>query len=317
MFESIKIPIVIIIFIILSIAGYNFLNKASSKKAPAADIKAVTTVPPSDAPNTSTPSANPPVRTMPISPDLPFSPNLPSKSPVPKPISETQFTLSLPSPSSSTQIINSPITVNPAPVNVKIDSVIPAEGNFGAEIILRGSGFGPTANQVIFYGPSVSYVNREGILSWSDNEIKTIIAPDVKGDYQIEIESSLVNGGKSNKISFKVTAGRPVILSIPSAVVPTQQITIRGEEFGADTGTINLYGPIPSEEKAVTPLAENCQISFWSDTQIRCTLPASLSVGSDYRVSLVTSDGRSESGQYIKVYENRIYRPVQESSKAN
>lgn len=198
---------------------------------------------------------------------------------------------------------------------MKIDSVIPTEGNFGSEIILRGSGFGPAVNQVIFYGPSVSYVNEEGILSWSDNEIKAIIHPDVKGDYQIEVESSY--RGKSNKISFKITAGRPVILSIPFSVVPTQQITIRGEEFGAGTGMINLYGPIPSEQKAVSPLAENCQISFWSDTQIRCTLPASLSVGSDYRVSLVTSDGRSAPDQYIKVYENRIYYPMQESSKAN
>lgn len=53
MFESMQIPLIVIVFIILSTVGYNLLNKASPKQAPAADIKAVTTVLPSEAPNSS------------------------------------------------------------------------------------------------------------------------------------------------------------------------------------------------------------------------------------------------------------------------
>lgn len=317
MFEFMQIALIVIVFIILSIVGYNLLDRASPKEAPAADIKAVATMVPSEVSRSVTPSARSPVKMTQTSPILPKPKESPTSasSPALQTAFITQFDLPQPSPSASAQFNLSPITVNPAPVNVKIDSVTPSEGNSGAEIVLRGSGFGTHANKVRFYGPSVYELSGEGIMSWSDNEIKTYVLPSVKGDYQIEVESA--DGVRSNQISFKVIAGIPVILSMPYAVVPTQQITIRGEEFGAITGVINLFGPSPSEQKAVPPLAENCQISSWSDTQIRCTLPASLSVGSEYRVSLVTSDGRSAFSWFIKVYENRIYYPVQESSKTN
>lgn len=173
----------------------------------------------------------------------------------------------------------------PSQSTVKLDSISPNPTKYGDTITLTGSGFG-SSGYVVFTNPW-GYTSGAGVISWSDTEIKAYVPP-TKGENKVQIEGP--GGVKSNIYNLQVTLKQPYISSMPYSSVPGREITISGEEFGASTGVVNLYGP----NSPTTP-AGNCNITSWSDTQIKCTLPDSLSTTGYYDVSIVASDGRQAS----------------------
>lgn len=218
------------------------------------------------------------------------------------------------SPSPSTQQISSPSaspsakkmatpkpsvkpSVPPKPTfdtSVKLESISPQKAKFQETITLKGSGFGNSTHKVRFF--NLAYPESGPIMttiqSWTDNEIKVSV-PWFKGKIEVEVEKS--DGTKSNRLIFESTASQPYISSTSSnALLVGKNFTIYGTEFGLSTGTIKFY-----HTDALT-LKDNCSISFWSDTEIRCTVPTSLSIGQEFGLQIVTSDSRESSFKYMR-----------------
>lgn len=187
-------------------------------------------------------------------------------------------------------ISNDIISANNPPTapqsTTKLDSISPNPTKYGDLITLKGSGFGSSGQYVVFTNP-YGYTSGAGVISWNDTEIKAYVPP-TKGENKVQVEGP--NGVRSNVYILQVTLKQPYISSMPYSSVPGREITISGEEFGANTGAVNLYGPSSS----TTP-AGNCNVTSWSDTQIKCTLPDSLSTTGYYDVSIAASDGRQAS----------------------
>lgn len=201
---------------------------------------------------------------------------------------------------SPTQVSDSPAKVPTViQTSFRVDSVNPTEGNFLQTITLQGSGFGSEQGSVIWFGQSVSgpeewNIGGSPIVSWSDTEIKAnVIFLKGKNIYQLEVHKK--NGDKSNRTNFKVIEGQPQLTSWPNIGVPGREIILKGEEFGTEKGHVELRGPSSNDA------AGNCEITYWSDEEIHCKLPSSLSTFGDYGVGVVSADNRPASYQYINM----------------
>lgn len=206
------------------------------------------------------------------------------------------YPTNIPSPTSSNTF---PTTYIPAPHplgTVFIDSIYPSANRYDQSVKIRGGGFGTTPKEVrLKYvdKPEItpfSYKYRQGIIGWNETEID-IWVPSPRGTVEIEVEGA--NGLLSNKARFEVTAGAPEIKETSSQIYEKgKTITIKGEEFGPDRGSVNFIPLYKGDQTAPYGI---CSIISWSDNEISCIIPSNLKTGEDYGISVVTKDERHSS----------------------
>lgn len=181
-------------------------------------------------------------------------------------------------------------------LNVKLDSVVPANGNAGDLITLKGSGFGKSPAVVLFKTNIDDSCCATQADFWSENEIKIeVVADGIRGKVSIAVESA--DGKISNYLDFEVTSGLPVIEKVvPEDVAAGQFMAIYGEEFGDSLGHVNFY-----ESGGV--LAGECVFGagfVWNNSQITCIIPEEFLSG-EYNIEVITADGKESDIKEIAV----------------
>lgn len=206
-------------------------------------------------------------------------------------------------PSTITPLATKP-TIKPSPTPSKISptsspsteikSISPTSANFGAQITLTGSGFGQAKGGVTFYNQNGGNPYGAPILSWTDTSIRATV-PFVAGHQKYQIEVSIANGSRSNRLSFEVLEGQPRIDSFTSSY-PGGFITITGQNFGSSQGKVIF------DDGSGQKLAECVFLYFatWSDSKIDCGLPSTLESGVEYGLQVITNDNHESSFKYFR-----------------
>jgi len=169
--------------------------------------------------------------------------------------------------------VSNPKTFNVNPTQPRIDSLTPSQAAFGAQITIKGAGFGAPQCQgnVIFGGKTIS------ASYWSDTCIKVYVPEGFSSGISVKVSDE--RGIESNAAGFKVTPS-PHIESLIPAYGPTGiSLAINGINFGASAGTVKLGGVAA----AVSP-------GGWTDGSISCAAPAPLLNG-EYEVRVYDSAG--------------------------
>ena len=149
------------------------------------------------------------------------------------------------------------VFVLPNPV---ITGLVPSAGPVGAQVQIKGSGFGATqGSSTVTIGTTALTVN-----SWSDNQIiATVPASTISG------QVSVMQSGVTSNTNINFTVPAPHIASVsPSSGIIGTQVTITGSGFQASQST-----------SAVTINNLNATVTSWSDTQIVATIPANAVTG--------------------------------------
>jgi hypothetical protein len=168
-------------------------------------------------------------------------------------------------------------TVTRPPV---VSSISPASGPVGAQVTIKGSGFGAVRGKSIvkFNGVSAgSYV------SWSDAQI-VCEAPANASTGPVTVATA---GGTSNGVTFTVIPVPTITSLSPSSGPVGTLVTIAGKNFQASQGEglVKFNGVTASN------------YTSWSDAQIKCSVPSGASTG---LVTVATSGGISK-GKPFKV----------------
>lgn len=159
---------------------------------------------------------------------------------------------------------------------VRVDSIAPASGEPGTEIVIRGSGFGSDAAKV-----KVSFNGIEAVIkSSSETQIVTSVP---SGATTGILLISVPNGEKSAGVFAVIDTG----LSIrPGYGPPGAVVELAGRDFGGDQGdgSVNVNGV-------------QAQIQTWSDSLIRFVVPEKAVGG----VVTLTLRGREKTAGFFKV----------------
>ena len=160
-----------------------------------------------------------------------------------------------------------------------VTGVSPSSGVRGSRITITGVGFGASPGTSKVFIGSIQCP----IVSSSDTQIQcTVSALAVTGVVTIRTASGTSNA----TVHFKVLP--PVVTGVsPSSGVRESRITITGSGFGVWQGMSTVF--IGSVQ---------CQVVDWSDTQIKCTVPASAVTGA---VTVRTTAGTSNATVKFKV----------------
>jgi hypothetical protein len=188
-------------------------------------------------------------------------------------------------------------TVAEAPIvaTPKIDSISPSTGPAGQEITIKGYNFGSSSDTVVFC-PQGNCSYGAPINSWSDTEIKARVPGGItqSGTYDLYVTNK--NGKSSNRVSFTISVVQPIINSIsPSGAKPGGELVISGSHFGGG-GQVNFYKSYPS-------LSGSGNITSWSDSEIRLTIPSSFEGNTEYGIEVV-SGGVGSSFEYYTLGAN-------------
>lgn len=190
-------------------------------------------------------------------------------------------------------------TVVPTPIvaTPKIDSLSPLSGPAGQEIVIKGYNFGSSADYVMFCLQGNCSIGAAPIVSWSDIEIKARVPGTFTQTTSYELYVNNKNGKSSNRVTFTITAGQPVINNIsPSGVSPGGGITLSGSNFGS-SGQVNFYKSYPT-------FSGSGNITSWSNTQINFTIPTSFEGSTEYGIQVINDGGAQSSFKYYTLGAN-------------
>ena len=173
---------------------------------------------------------------------------------------------------SSFKVGGGTVTV-PPPV---VTATVPTSGALGSQVSINGFQFGASQgdSKVMFGG-----VECDQIVSWSDTQIQCIVPEEAS--FGVNPVTVVTDTWTSNAtINFTVIPP-PVVTGVaPASGVRGSKTTIYGSGFGASKGTSKvMIGSI------------QCTVTFWSDTQIKCTVPPAAVSGA---VTVVTAGGTSD-----------------------
>jgi len=180
-----------------------------------------------------------------------------------------------------------PITVTlTVPSITKVEPVSPV---MGSTATVTGTGFGDSQGS----GSTAGYVQIgtekiTTVLSWTATSIKfTVPSTAPEGSTTMLVHSQY--NGDSNEYSVTITTNRPTITSIaPTSAAPGASITITGTKFGSSQGSGTSGGYIIFD----TETQET--VTSWSDTSIKCAIPAAVTPGPEVPVKVHTSAGDSD-----------------------
>lgn len=196
--------------------------------------------------------------------------------------------------------ISKTITVSQNQTYPKIDSLSPSSGHSGQDFTIKGVLLGADTGEVIFCTVSQSANCSYGapINSWIDTEIKARVPGILTqiGAHQIYVKAK--NGKESNKLTFTLTAGQPIIDNItPGGAKPGEQLVITGSNFGSGNGQVNFYKTYPN-------LNGSGNISSWSNNEVEITIPSNFEANTEYGIQIVSEAGASSSFKYYTLGAN-------------
>ena len=173
--------------------------------------------------------------------------------------------------------------------NPNINNFSPTSGHSGQQITIYGNNFGPETGGVNFCTSSgCSY--GAPIDSWSDTEIKAkvpgIIAATGSYDFYVHTKS----GKDSNKKTFTVSDAQPRINDItPGQAKTGDEITIKGSNF-QQNGTVTF--------RKNSDIVATGSVISWDDTEIKITIPSSLTNGEEYNIQVTNGGGANSSVKF-------------------
>ena len=186
---------------------------------------------------------------------------------------------------------------NPVPA---ITSMDPASGMVG------GAGFTLTVNGSNFVEGAAVNWNGKAMATTRVSSKKltaTINAADIPtaGIYPVTVTNPSPCSAASNPVDFTVSQApqvSPVVNSVsPGSGPPGTQVTVKGSDFGPERGASYVtFGK-----------ANVTDYVYWSDTQVKCKVPAGAAKGPDASVpvALVTGQGSSNPvGFTVDTYES-------------
>ena len=154
-----------------------------------------------------------------------------------------------------------PFRINRYPVPA-VASVAPAQGPSGSAVTISGTGFQATQGTVSFADINAA------VTAWSDTSIGCMVPGLASGEYPVTVTTA---GGTSNPVNFAVAAPAPRIDSLdPAATGPGQSVKISGVGFGLKApviGGVDIFNPAGALNHRYP------EITYWSDTVIRFTVP--------------------------------------------
>ncbi|MGV8124215.1 MAG: IPT/TIG domain-containing protein [Candidatus Xenobiia bacterium LiM19] len=170
-----------------------------------------------------------------------------------------------------------------------ITKVEPASPVMGSTATITGTGFGDSQGT----GSTAGYVQIgtekiTTVLTWTATSIKFTVPSTAPEGSTTMLVHSLYNGD-SNELSITIISNRPVITSIaPTSAAPGASITITGTKFGTSqgSGTTMSYILFDAETQET--------VTSWSDTSIKCAIPAAVTPGTAVPVKVHTSAGDSD-----------------------
>ncbi|MBI4881320.1 MAG: IPT/TIG domain-containing protein, partial [Planctomycetes bacterium] len=122
----------------------------------------------------------------------------------------------------------------------EITSVTPAEGAYGTEITIAGSGFGDKEPAVALASEYVGSDPKLKILSFNDTQVVVKLKTGLEGLYDLSLDPA----GKQTaaiklKKAFEIRA--PDVISVaPAAPAPGDLVTLTGAFFGTKEGSVSL-----------------------------------------------------------------------------
>ena len=163
--------------------------------------------------------------------------------------------------------VTGPGTTGPA-----VGTVSPAQGAAGTEVVIRGTDFGPPEGAE----QGTAGVSFNGVAgtsaSWSEAEIRVAVPEGATAGPVVVT----VGGQVSNGVGFTVAAAgaaRPSIVSVsPELGAAGTEVVIRGEHFGDPD--VAAQG-----SRGVSFSGVWAEPSFWSEGEIRVTVPAGATTG--------------------------------------
>lgn len=145
-----------------------------------------------------------------------------------------------------------------------IASITPQSGSVNTSVTIRGSNFGTLqGNSTVTYDGVTTSVT-----SWSNTVIVATVPAGALtgGTFVVNVNGFLSNPSPPFSVAGAAFAG----LS-PNSGIPGSQVTITGSGFGATQGS--------SSSSYVVFNGQTAPITYWSDTNIICTVPTGLQSG--------------------------------------
>ncbi|MBU1669983.1 MAG: IPT/TIG domain-containing protein [Actinobacteria bacterium] len=174
-----------------------------------------------------------------------------------------------------------------------IDEIDPTSGYRGEVVTIDGSGFGDTrGTSSVKFGSQAC--GSTDYVSWSSGRVRAKV-PAGATTGQVKVTTS---GGMSNGVNFTVLEVPRIYSIVPSVVSPGAQVEIRGIGFG-DTGGAGPRSGLGAESYVAFGGSRVTEYSLWSDTKIKCTVPAD---ATSCDVVVVTGWGSSDPKEVTVVY---------------
>ncbi len=235
------------------------------------------------------PTPTPPASIIPTASPKPTQ--IPTTKPSAKPVVTT------PQPTSTTTSSNinssnnsSSTTQNTSPQGESpiITGMNASDANFGQYInyTIAGDRFGSTQGTITIYENNGNIIHNGMIYEWQNNSIKVNIVGGSGTGYSIMVTT--YDGKQSNKFSFSQPLGQPYFTpdSIsPKNAKPGEIVTISGDRFDSGNGKVTFDGAEGS-------------ITSWSNSEIKVTIPNSLSPGKEVAMQIISSKGQQSSIHY-------------------
>lgn len=157
-----------------------------------------------------------------------------------------------------------------------LTGMTPSRGAPGTLVTFVGTGFGSDQGR-----GWVTFAGTPGeVVSWSDTMVQALVPSGAKAGYAGIVQNGMASNGR-----YFVPFASPVVTSLSArAAVVGSSVTLRGTDLGATPGQVIIAG--------VRFLAD-----YWSDTEVRFTVPPSVRSG----YAGVVAKGMVSNGIYIAV----------------
>lgn len=155
-----------------------------------------------------------------------------------------------------------------------LDHLSPASGGTGTQVMLYGSGFGPTAgSHYVQFGTM-----KADVQSWKDDQVTCLVPAGLAPITSVTLTTT---GGVSRALSFSIIPHLGEIT--PPQATTGSPVTVTGTGFGPTRGdSFVMFGS-----------AAVAEFSAWSDTSITCKVPGG--IFEVVPVKMVTAGGTSNS----------------------
>lgn len=123
-----------------------------------------------------------------------------------------------------------------------VDSVTPASGAYGSQLVIAGSGFGEKKARVLLVSDDDGKSRKLKVLKWTDTEIRVELRKLPAGSHQLNVQLK----GKGLE---PAAAPEPVTVELPSDAMfaptsagPGEEVTLTAQGLGTKKGSVKVGG---------------------------------------------------------------------------